>query len=57
MRLVTLAVSSLSPTVGAVRTNAALVLAEARAMADAGVSLGAFPEQVLGGYPPEDLVQ
>ncbi len=57
MRLVTLAVSSLSPTVGAVRTNAALVLAEARAMAEAGVSLGAFPEQVLGGYPPEDLVQ
>ncbi len=57
MRLVTLAVSSLSPTVGAVRTNTALVLAEARAMAEAGVSLGAFPEQVLGGYPPEDLVQ
>ena len=57
MRLVKLAVSSLSPTVGAVRSNAALVLAEARAMAAAGVTLGAFPEQVLGGYPPEDLVQ
>lgn len=57
MRLVKLAVSSLSPTVGAVRSNAALVLADARAMAADGVTLGAFPEQVLGGYPPEDLVQ
>ncbi len=26
-------------------------------MAEAGVTLGAFPEQVIGGYPPEDLVQ
>ena len=26
-------------------------------MAADGVTLGAFPEQVLGGYPPEDLVQ
>ena len=26
-------------------------------MADADVTLAAFPEQVVGGYPPEDLVQ
>ena len=26
-------------------------------MADDSVTLGAFPEQVVGGYPPEDLVQ
>lgn len=57
MRLVKLAVASLSPTVGAVRSNAARVLDAARAMAADGVTLGAFPEQVLGGYPPEDLVQ
>ena len=57
MRLVKLAVASLSPTVGAVRSNTAALLASARGMADAGVTLGAFPEQVLGGYPPEDLVQ
>ncbi len=57
MRLVKLAVSSLSPTVGAVRSNRARVLEAAREMAAAEVTLGAFPEQVLGGYPPEDLVQ
>ena len=57
MRLVKLAVASLSPTVGAVRANAARVLEAARAMAAEDVTLGAFPEQVLGGYPPEDLVQ
>lgn len=26
-------------------------------MADANVTVGAFPEQCVGGYPPEDLVQ
>ena len=57
MRLVKLAVASLSPTVGAVRSNTAALVASARSMADSGVTLGAFPEQVLGGYPPEDLVQ
>jgi len=57
MRLVKLAVASLSPTVGAVRSNTAALVASARGMADAGVTLGAFPEQVIGGYPPEDLVQ
>ncbi|MCC6990815.1 MAG: NAD(+) synthase, partial [Acidobacteria bacterium] len=46
-----------SPTVGAVRSNRARVLDAAREMAEAGIALGAFPEQVLGGYPPEDLVQ
>jgi NAD+ synthase (glutamine-hydrolysing) len=57
MRLVKLAVASLSPTVGAVRSNTAAVVAAAHRMADDDVTLGAFPEQVLGGYPPEDLVQ
>lgn len=57
MRLVKLAVASLSPTVGAVGANTARVLEAARAMAADDVTLGAFPEQVLGGYPPEDLVQ
>lgn len=57
MRLAKLAVASLSPTVGAVESNASRVIAAAREMAAAHVSLGAFPEQVIGGYPPEDLVQ
>jgi NAD+ synthase (glutamine-hydrolysing) len=33
------------------------VLAQARAMAAEGVTVGCFSEQVVGGYPPEDLVQ
>jgi NAD+ synthase (glutamine-hydrolysing) len=57
MRLAKLAVASVSPTVGAVTANRTRLVAIAREMAAADVTLGAFPEQVIGGYPPEDLVQ
>ena len=57
MRLARLAVAAVSPTVGAVHANRATLVTLARAMADADVTLAAFPEQVVGGYPPEDLVQ
>jgi NAD+ synthase (glutamine-hydrolysing) len=57
MRLAKLAVASLSPTVGAVRSNVSRLISAAHEMAAANVTLAAFPEQVIGGYPPEDLVQ
>ena len=57
MRLAKLAVASLSPTVGAVRSNVSRLIAVAEEMAAGNVTIGAFPEQVIGGYPPEDLVQ
>jgi len=57
VRLLRIAVASLDPNVGAVRSNTGLMLAAAREMADAGVTLGCFSEQCLGGYPPEDLIQ
>lgn len=57
MRLAKLAVASVSPTVGAVRSNVDRLIAVAKEMSDANVTIGAFPEQVVGGYPPEDLVQ
>ena len=57
MRLAKLAVASLSPTVGAVRSNVSRLIAVANEMAAENVTIGAFPEQVIGGYPPEDLVQ
>lgn len=57
MRLAKLAVCSVSATVGAVRSNVNRLIAVARDMAAANVTIGAFPEQVVGGYPPEDLVQ
>src|SRR5690242_1222064 len=57
MRLAKLAIASVSPTVGAVRSNVSRLIAIAKEMAAANVTIGAFPEQVVGGYPPEDLVQ
>ena len=57
MRLAKLAVASLSPTVGAVKSNTSRLIEAANDMAAVNVTLGAFPEQVIGGYPPEDLVQ
>ena len=57
MRLAKLAVASLSPTVGAVRSNVTRAIEVANEMAAENVTIGAFPEQVIGGYPPEDLVQ
>lgn len=57
MRLAKLAIASVSPTVGAVQSNVSHLITIAKAMADANVTIGAFPEQVVGGYPPEDLVQ
>jgi NAD+ synthase (glutamine-hydrolysing) len=57
MRLAKLAIASVSPTVGAVTSNASRLIAIAQEMAGANVTIGAFPEQAIGGYPPEDLVQ
>jgi NAD+ synthase (glutamine-hydrolysing) len=57
MRLAKLAIASVSPTVGAVRSNVDRLIVVAREMADDNVTIGAFPEQAIGGYPPEDLVQ
>ena len=57
MRLAKVAVASVSPTVGAVDSNVTRLIEVAREMAAQDVTLGAFPEQAIGGYPPEDLVQ
>jgi NAD+ synthase (glutamine-hydrolysing) len=57
MRLAKFAVACVSPTVGAVHANRARVVELARAMAREHVTLAVFPEQVIGGYPPEDLIQ
>lgn len=57
MRLVRLGVASLDATVGAVRSNADRVIRAAREMAEADVTIAVFPEQTVGGYAPEDLVQ
>ena len=57
MRLVKIAIGSVNTTVGAVETNVTRALELAHGMALAGASVGCFQEQLIGGYPPEDLVQ
>ncbi len=48
--------AQINPTVGALSANAGKVLRRAHEAAEAGSALIVFPELVLSGYPPEDLV-
>ncbi len=57
MRLVRVGIANVNTTVGAVRSNADRAVAQARAAAADGVTVLVFPEQLLAGYSPEDLVQ
>ncbi|MFL5321828.1 MAG: NAD(+) synthase [Myxococcaceae bacterium] len=57
MRLVKIGVASVNTTVGAVRSNVDRALKLAQKMAADRVTVGVFQEQLVGGYPPEDLVQ
>jgi NAD+ synthase (glutamine-hydrolysing) len=57
MRLVRVALASVDTTVGACRSNVDRALTMARAAAADGATVVVFPEQLVGGYPPEDLVQ
>ncbi|MFL5320041.1 MAG: NAD(+) synthase, partial [Myxococcaceae bacterium] len=57
MRLVKIGVASVNTTVGAVRGNVDRALKLAQKMAADRVTVGVFQEQLIGGYPPEDLVQ
>jgi NAD+ synthase (glutamine-hydrolysing) len=57
MRLIRVAVASVNTTVGAVRSNVDRSVTVAHAAAADGATLIAFPEQAIGGYAAEDLVQ
>jgi NAD+ synthase (glutamine-hydrolysing) len=57
MRLVKIGLANVNATVGAVRSNVDRCLRLAHAMAEESVTLAVFPEQVIGGYAMEDLVQ
>ncbi len=57
MRLVKLALANVNTTVGAFTANVDRALELARRMAGEDVTVGVFQEQLVGGYPPEDLVQ
>lgn len=57
MRLVKVGLGAVNTTVGAFSANVDRALAQLKDMAQAQVTLAVFPEQVVGGYPAEDLVQ
>ncbi|HET6984179.1 MAG TPA: NAD(+) synthase [Myxococcaceae bacterium] len=57
MRLVKIGLASVNTTVGATQGNVERALRFAREMAAADVTVAAYPEQMIGGYPPEDLIQ
>jgi NAD+ synthase (glutamine-hydrolysing) len=57
MRLVKLGLAAVNTTVGAFGTNVDRALVAARELAADGVTVAVFPEQLVGGYPQEDLVQ
>lgn len=57
MRLVKLGLAAVNTTVGAFGQNVDRALAAAKAMAAQDVTVAVFPEQLVGGYPQEDLVQ
>ena len=56
MRLIRLGLAQVNNTVGAVTQNTDRALTAARKMAEQGVTVGVFQEQLIGGYPTEDLI-
>jgi NAD+ synthase (glutamine-hydrolysing) len=57
MRLVKVGLASVNTTVGAFSRNVDRALELGRRMAAEDVTVGLFQEQLVGGYPAEDLVQ
>ncbi len=57
MRLVRVGLGTVNSTVGAFGHNVDKTVAQAQAMATDNVNVAVFPEQVVSGYPAEDLVQ
>lgn len=51
-----IALCQINPTVGAVMQNADLVRAARAKATEEGADIALFPELVISGYPPEDLV-
>lgn len=57
MRLIRIAIANVNTTVGAMRSNVDRCITLARAAAADGATIIGFPEQAIGGYAAEDLVQ
>jgi NAD+ synthase (glutamine-hydrolysing) len=57
MRLVRIGLASVDTTVGAFAANVDRAIRLAGEMAADDITVGLFPEQLIGGYPVEDLIQ
>jgi NAD+ synthase (glutamine-hydrolysing) len=57
MRLVKIGLGSVNSTIGSVASNTDRMLRLLEEMAAADVTVACLPEQAIGGYPAEDLVQ
>ncbi|MBA2753965.1 MAG: NAD(+) synthase [Chloroflexia bacterium] len=57
MRLISIGLASVNTTVGSFGPNVDRALRLVGEMAGVGVTVALFQEQLVGGYPPEDLVQ
>jgi NAD+ synthase (glutamine-hydrolysing) len=57
MRLVKIALANVNTTVGAFASNVDRAVRLAKQMGTEDVTVGVFQEQLVGGYPPEDLIQ
>ncbi|MCP3059177.1 NAD(+) synthase [Myxococcus sp. K38C18041901] len=57
MRLVKVGIASVNTVVGAFVRNTDRALTLAKRMAEDGVTVGVFQEQLIAGYPAEDMVQ
>ena len=51
-----IALAQVNPTVGDLKGNAGMVVSRSREAHAAGAALAIFPELVISGYPPEDLL-
>jgi len=56
MRLIKVGIANIDTTVGAIDSNVEKMIAAARKMHEEKCTVGVMPEQVIGGYPAEDLV-
>ncbi len=57
MRLIKIGLARIDTTVGAFNSNSEKAYVAAKEMARMRCTIGCLPEQVISGYPPEDLVQ
>ncbi|MBN2441771.1 MAG: NAD(+) synthase [Spirochaetales bacterium] len=57
MRLIKIGIANINTTVGALESNTEKIISAMKKMNDDQCTIGCFQEQVISGYPAEDLIQ